>query len=300
MKAIVSLSHASRLCSCCAAGSSLYMYMRVLSGAEPLLLHRRRASVAFFSQCQTRQRTKSTTSCHALGIRACRSRQARSYWTWGPRPGHRSIGTALQSAVAHGSHRTFSSTKLWKRPGLPPGMRQHPPCDHPPTCRQQWSALTSPTAWHPRSLERRLAPGAAVAGRAAPRARARPGFEDWLSASKKTTATLVEPALLLLRSCLLSRRMPSGRRHHGGGMCSLGMRTLAAGGCESRAARHRRTAWASASPVCMLQHFPGCTNSSARRRRLLRGGRRPASRQRHRRVVPAGVLRLGGQPRAQP
>ena len=27
-------------------------------------------------------------------------------------------------------------------------MRQHSPCDRPPTCRQQWSAPTSPTAWH--------------------------------------------------------------------------------------------------------------------------------------------------------
>jgi hypothetical protein len=44
---------------------------------------------------------------------------------------------------------------------LPPGMRQHSPCDHPPTCRQQWSALTSPTAWHHDRWSCRLARGAA-------------------------------------------------------------------------------------------------------------------------------------------
>ena len=55
------------------------------------------------------------------------------------------VGTPQQRLA---SAKSAASTKLWKRPGLPPGMRQHSPCDHPPTCRQQWSALTSPTAWH--------------------------------------------------------------------------------------------------------------------------------------------------------
>ena len=74
-----------------------------------------------------------------------------------------SLAAALVGAPQQrlASAKSAASTKLWKRPGLPPGMRQHSPCDHPPTCRQQWSALTSPTAWHHDRWSCRLARGAA-------------------------------------------------------------------------------------------------------------------------------------------
>ena len=69
---------------------------------------------------------------------------------WPPTACTPSLAAALVGAPQQrlASAKSAASTKLWKRPGLPPGMRQHSPCDHPPTCRQQWSALTSPTAWH--------------------------------------------------------------------------------------------------------------------------------------------------------
>jgi hypothetical protein len=56
---------------------------------------------------------------------------------------------------------------------LPPGMLQHSPCDRPPTCRQQRSALTSPTAWHTIWSRRYSALGAARARGAPPPPRAR-------------------------------------------------------------------------------------------------------------------------------
>ena len=84
---------------------------------------------------------------------------------WPPTACTPSLAAALVGAPQQrlASAKSAASTKLWKRPGLPPGMRQHSPCDHPPTCRQQWSALTSPTAWHHDRWSRRLACGAAVA-----------------------------------------------------------------------------------------------------------------------------------------
>jgi hypothetical protein len=76
------------------------------------------------------------------------------------------VGTPQQRLA---SAKSAASTKLWKRPGLPPGMLQHSPCDRPPTCRQQRSALTSPTAWHTIWSRRYSALGAARRG-----ARSRP------------------------------------------------------------------------------------------------------------------------------
>jgi hypothetical protein len=70
------------------------------------------------------------------------------------------VGTPQQRLA---SAKSAASTKLWKRPGLPPGMLQHSPCDRPPTCRQQRSALTSPTAWHTIWSRRYSALGAARA-----------------------------------------------------------------------------------------------------------------------------------------
>ena len=69
---------------------------------------------------------------------------------WPPTACTPSLAAALVGAPQQrlASAKSAASTKLWKRPGLPPGMRQHSPCDRPPTCRQQWSAPTSPTAWH--------------------------------------------------------------------------------------------------------------------------------------------------------
>ena len=95
---------------------------------------------------------------------------------WPPTACTPSLAAALVGAPQQrlASAKSAASTKLWKRPGLPPGMRQHSPCDHPPTCRQQWSALTSPTAWHTIGSRRltalaatRRRPRAACAERAA-------------------------------------------------------------------------------------------------------------------------------------